>query len=93
MQYRLRLLLKIVSELNILISNKLFQVYKTQMSRVTDGWHGKIDEFEKINQGLQDSLSKLRDENELLRLKVGSKHYISIKIFSTFLKYHYISIN
>ena len=45
------------------------------MSRVTDGWHGKIDEFEKINQGLQDSLSKLRDENELLRLKVGSQHY------------------
>ena len=41
------------------------------MSRVTDGWNGKIDEFEKMNQGLQDSLSKLRDENELLRLKVS----------------------
>merc|ERR1719166_706730 len=49
------------------------EVYKTQVARVTDGWHGKIDEFEKINQGLHDSLSKLRDENELLRLKVEQK--------------------
>ena len=40
------------------------------MVRVTDGWNGKIEEFEKINAGLQNSLSQLRDENELLRLKV-----------------------
>ena len=46
------------------------QVYKTQMSRVADGWTGKIDEVQKVNQGLQNSLSQLKDENELLRLKV-----------------------
>ena len=40
------------------------------MARVTDGWNGRIDDFEKINQGLQNSLSQLKDENELLRLKV-----------------------
>ena len=40
------------------------------MVRVTDGWNGKIEEFEKINAGLQNSLSQLRDENELLKLKV-----------------------
>merc|ERR1719266_2147309 len=46
------------------------EVYKTQMSRVADGWTGKIDEVQKVNQGLQNSLSQLKDENELLRLKV-----------------------
>ena len=40
------------------------------MSRVADGWTGKIDEVQKVNQGLQNSLSQLKDENELLRLKV-----------------------
>ena len=53
------------------------------MSRVTDGWNGKIEEFEKINAGLQSSLSQLRDENELLRLKVGANIFclISSNIF------------
>merc|ERR1719410_2128637 len=49
------------------------EVYKSQIARVTDGWNGKIDDFEKINQGLQNSLSQLKDENELLRLKVEQK--------------------
>ena len=60
------------------------------MSRVTEGWNGKIDEFEKINQGLHDSLSKLRDENELLRLKVcivepalASVFYLRYTFFNT----------
>ena len=48
------------------------------MSRVTDGWNGKIEEFEKINAGLQSSLSQLRDENELLRLKVGANIFCLI---------------
>ena len=53
------------------------------MSRVTDGWNGKIEEFEKINAGLQSSLSQLRDENELLRLKVGANIFclVSSNIF------------
>eukprot|EP00090_Calanus_glacialis_P000862 TRINITY_DN10610_c0_g1_i2.p1 TRINITY_DN10610_c0_g1~~TRINITY_DN10610_c0_g1_i2.p1 ORF type:complete len:989 (-),score=168.99 TRINITY_DN10610_c0_g1_i2:2508-5474(-) len=49
------------------------EVYKSQISRVTDGWNGKIDDFERINHGLQSSLSQLRDENELLRLQVEEK--------------------
>lgn len=40
------------------------------MSRVGEGWNGKIDEFRKINHDLKNSLSKLEDENGLLRLKV-----------------------
>ena len=51
------------------------------MSRVTEGWNGKIDEFEKINQGLHDSLSKLRDENELLRLKVCTVETVLASVF------------
>ena len=47
----------------------LFKVYKSQITRVTDGWNGKIDDFERINLGLQASLTQLRDENELLRLQ------------------------
>eukprot|EP00092_Neocalanus_flemingeri_P106006 GFUD01135959.1.p1 GENE.GFUD01135959.1~~GFUD01135959.1.p1 ORF type:complete len:966 (-),score=163.01 GFUD01135959.1:94-2991(-) len=49
------------------------EVYKSQIARVTDGWNGKIDDFERINHGLQASLSQLRDENELLRLQVEEK--------------------
>ena len=40
------------------------------MSRVGEGWNGKIDEFRKINHDLKNSLSKLKDDNGLLRLQV-----------------------
>ena len=55
------------------------------MSRVTEGWNGKIDEFEKMNQGLHDSLSKLKDENELLRLKVRQLT-ILVSVFTSILQ-------
>ena len=40
------------------------------MSRVGEGWNGKIDEFRKINHDLKNSLSKLKDDNGLLKLQV-----------------------
>ena len=46
------------------------QVYKTQMGRMTEGWNGRIDEFERVNLSLQSSLARLREDNEQLRLQV-----------------------
>ena len=48
------------------------------MSRVGEGWNGKIDEFRKINHDLKNSLSKLKDDNGLLKLQVCDLYYISV---------------
>ena len=47
------------------------QVYKSQLARLTEGWSGKIDEFERVNRGLESSLARLREENQRLGLQVG----------------------
>ena len=49
------------------------QVYKTQMGRMTEGWNGRIDEFERVNLSLQSSLARLREDNEQLRLQVPTE--------------------
>ena len=49
------------------------QVYKTQMGRMTEGWNGRIDEFERVNLSLQASLARLREDNEQLRLQVMTR--------------------
>ena len=41
------------------------------MLRMTDGWNGRIEEFEKVNNSLQASLARLREDNEHLRLQVS----------------------
>ena len=54
------------------------QVYKTQMGRMTEGWNGRIDEFERVNLILQSSLARLREDNEQLRLQVPTECILQI---------------
>ena len=43
------------------------------MGRMTEGWNGRIDEFERVNLSLQASLARLREDNEQLRLQVMTR--------------------
>jgi hypothetical protein len=43
------------------------EVYKTQLERVSDGWHLKMSSFERLNSSLRSSLSELQVENNDLK--------------------------
>ena len=47
-----------------------FQVYRSQLERVSESWREKIGSFEKINAGLQSSCNELQQENDDLKYQV-----------------------
>ena len=62
----------------------MFQVYKTQLERFSDGWTNRIGDFERVNGSLQDEMSQLRQENDELNQKVSlTQIEDSLLIFST----------
>jgi len=48
----------------------LFQVYRSQLERVTESWKDNIGSFEKLNLELKSSLAELRIENDDLKQQV-----------------------
>ena len=48
----------------------VFQVYKTQLERVSEGWTTKMSNYERLNSTLRSSLSELQSENNELKTLV-----------------------
>ena len=53
----------------------MFQVYKTQLERVSEGWTSKMSNFERLNSTLRSSLAELQSENNEL------KNLVSVSIY------------
>ena len=67
-----------------------FQVYKTQLERVSDGWHAKMSSFERLNSSLRSSLSELQAENNELKTMVNYFQILKIsKVVKIIFKYSY----
>ena len=61
-----------------------FQVYKTQLERVSDGWHIKMSSFERLNSSLRSSLSELQAENNELKTMVCIQNSKQLLIYLLF---------
>lgn len=53
-----------------------FQVYKTQLERVSEGWNSKIGDFERVNVSLQVEMAQLQRENEDLKGMVRLRDFV-----------------
>ena len=68
-----------------------FQVYKTQLERVSEGWTNKMSNFERLNSTLRSSLSELQSENNELKTLVSTDYLntvsspINSRLFINFL--------
>ena len=55
-----------------------FQVYKTQLERVSEGWTNKMSNFERLNTTLRSSLSELQSENNELKTLVSTDYLYTV---------------